>query len=145
MFVLYGSIAVWVASSVIYHLAQKTLSSENSFFGILAATYAVAMLISLAGLYLQTGKIELDGVISLKNWPIAVLGVAIVGIEIGVLMTYHAGASISILPLLSNGMVMACLVPIGVIFFREHINMYSIVGMLMIIGGVWVVSSSQSV
>lgn len=144
MLVLYGSIAVMVVSSVIYHLTQKSLSSGGSFFGILSAAYAVAMVVSLVGLYMQTGKIELGNIISLKNWPVAVLGMAIVGIEIGVLMTYHAGVSVSILPLLSNGIVMACLVPVGVIFFREHINMHSILGLLLIAGGVWFLSTSQT-
>lgn len=144
MFILYGSIAIIVASSVVYHLTQKSLSSGGSFFGILSVAYAIAMLVSLAGLYFQTGRIELGEVISLKNWPVAILGIAIVGIEIGVLMTYRAGANVSTLPLLVNGVVMACLVPVGIILFREHLSVSSVFGLLMIAGGVWLLSSSHA-
>lgn len=144
MFALYSSIAILVISSVVYHLTQKVLSSGGSFFGILSAAYAIAMLVSLLGLYFQTGRIEFGEIISFKNWPVVVLGLALVGIESGVLMTYHAGVNISTLPLLSNGLVMACLVPMGVLFFREHLTLHTVIGLLLIVSGIWFISTSHT-
>ncbi|MFW5498207.1 MULTISPECIES: hypothetical protein [unclassified Maridesulfovibrio] len=143
MFALYGSIAVVVASSVIYHLAQKSIAGGGSFFGSLAFAYAIAMIFSLAGMYFQTGKIEMLDIVNFKNWPVLLLGLAVFGIEIGVLLTYKAGANVNTLPILVNGVVMACLTPLGALIYREHISLTSVFGILLIGSGVWVLCSSS--
>ncbi|WP_320176035.1 hypothetical protein [Maridesulfovibrio sp.] len=143
MFAFYGSIAVVVASSVIYHLAQKSIAGGGSFFGSLAFAYALAMVFSLVGMYFQTGKIELFDVVSFKNWPVLLLGLAVFGIEIGVLLTYKAGANVNTLPILVNGVVMACLIPLGAVIYREHISLTSVLGILLIGSGVWVLCTSS--
>jgi uncharacterized membrane protein len=143
MFALYGSIAVVVASSVIYHLAQKSIAGGGSFFGSLAFAYAIAMVFSLAGMYFQTGKIEMLDIVNFKNWPVLLLGLAVFGIEIGVLLTYKAGANVNTLPILVNGVVMACLIPLGALIYREHMSFTSILGILLIGSGVWVLCTSS--
>lgn len=142
MFTLYGSIAVVVASSVVYHLAQKSIAGGGSVFGSLALAYGIAMLICLAGMYFQTGKIEVLNIVSLKNWPVLLLGLAVFGIESGVLLTYKAGANVNTLPILVNGVVMACLIPLGALIYREHISISAVFGILLIGSGVWVLCSS---
>ncbi|NDV26404.1 hypothetical protein [Desulfovibrio sp. JC010] len=142
MFALYSSIAVVVASSVIYHLAQKSIAGTGSIFGSLAFAYAIAMIFSLAGMFFQTGRIDVLEVVSVKNWPVLLLGLAVFGIEIGVLLTYKAGANVNTLPILVNGVVMACLIPLGAVIYREHITMSSVFGIALIGSGVWVLCSS---
>ncbi|WP_419780145.1 hypothetical protein [Maridesulfovibrio sp.] len=145
MFALYGSIAVVVASSVIYHLAQKSISGSGSIFGSLAFAYAIAMVFSLAGMFLQTGKIEVTEIVNFRNWPVLLLGLAVFGIEIGVLLTYKAGANVNTLPILVNGVVMACLIPLGALIYREHISLGSVMGILLIGSGVWLLCNSSHV
>lgn len=143
MFAFYGSIAVVVASSVIYHLAQKSISGSGSIFGSLAFAYAIAMFFSLAGLFFQTGRIEMAQIVNFKNWPVLLLGLAVFGIEIGVLLTYKAGANVNTLPILVNGVVMACLIPLGALIYREHISLGSVMGILLIGSGVWLLCNSS--
>jgi len=145
MFALYGSIAVVVASSVIYHLAQKSISGSGSIFGSLAFAYAIAMVFSLAGMFIQTGKIEVTEIVNFRNWPVLLLGLAVFGIEIGVLLTYKAGANVNTLPILVNGVVMACLIPLGALIYREHISLGSVMGILLIGSGVWMLCNSSHV
>ncbi|WP_419783888.1 hypothetical protein [Maridesulfovibrio sp.] len=145
MFALYGSIVVVVASSVIYHLAQKSISGSGSIFGSLAFAYAIAMVFSLAGMFLQTGKIEVTEIVNFRNWPVLLLGLAVFGIEIGVLLTYKAGANVNTLPILVNGVVMACLIPLGALIYREHISLGSVMGILLIGSGVWLLCNSSHV
>ncbi len=142
MLALYGSIAMIVASSVIYHLAQKSISGGGSLFASLASAYGMAMLFSLAGMFLQTGRIDVAEILSTRNWQVLLLGLAIFGIEIGVLLTYKAGASVSTLPIIVNGVVMACLIPLGVLFYREHVSLTSLLGVMLIASGVWVLCST---
>lgn len=137
MIALYGSIAIAVASTVIYHIAQKSIAGGGSIFGSLASAYGIAMLFSLAGMYFQTGRIDMGDVISFRNWPVLLLGLAVFGIEIGVLFTYKAGANVNTLPIIVNGVVMACLIPLGALIYSENISMSSIFGILLIGSGVW--------
>ncbi|WP_027722240.1 EamA family transporter [Maridesulfovibrio zosterae] len=142
MYALYGSIAIAAGSSVIYHIAQKSLSSGGSVFGSLASAYGIAMLVSLAGMFFQTGRIDIGDIASLRNWPVLLLGLAVFGIEIGVLMTYKAGANVNSLPIIVNGVVMACLVPLGALIYSESISINSILGMALIGSGVWLLCST---
>ncbi|WP_320169288.1 hypothetical protein [Maridesulfovibrio sp.] len=142
MSALYGSLAIAVASTVVYHIAQKSLASGGSVFGSLAAAYGIAMLFSLAGLYFQTGRIEVGEVFSLRNWPVAVLGLAVFGIEVGVLLTYKSGANVNSLPMIVNGVVMACLVPLGALIYSEAVTVSSMLGLLLIGSGIWLILSS---
>ncbi|WP_031480237.1 hypothetical protein [Maridesulfovibrio frigidus] len=142
MLALYGSIAIIVASSVIYHLAQKSIAGGGSLFASLATAYGMAMLLSLAGMFFQTGRIDVAEILSTRNWQVLLLGLAIFGIEIGVLLTYRAGASVSTLPIIVNGVVMACLIPIGVLLYREQVSLTSLFGVLLVASGVWVLCSS---
>ncbi len=142
MIAVYGSIAIVVTSSVIYHLAQKSLSGGSSLFASLASAYGMAMLLSFVGMYFQTGRIDITEILSTRNWQVLLLGLAIFGIEVGVLLTYRAGASVSTLPIIVNGVVMACLIPLGVLFYREHVTINSVLGIMLIVSGIWVLSSS---
>ncbi|SMF04729.1 hypothetical protein [Desulfovibrio gilichinskyi] len=142
MLAVYGSIAIVVASSVTYHLAQKSISGGSSLFASLASAYAMAMLLSLVGMYFQTGRIDITEIFSTRNWQVLLLGLAIFGIEVGVLLTYRAGASISTLPIIVNGVVMACLIPLGMLLYREHLTINSVIGIILIASGMWVLCVS---
>lgn len=142
MIALYGSIAVAVASTVIYHIAQKSIAGGGSIFGALASAYGIAMVISLVGLFFQTGRIDVGELISFRNWPVLLLGLAVFGIEVGVLLTYKAGANVNTLPIIVNGVVMACLVPLGALIYSENISSSSIFGILLIGSGVWLLCST---
>lgn len=142
MLALYGSLAIAVASTVIYHIAQKSIAGGGSIFGSLASAYGVAMVFSLIGLFFQSGRIEFGDIVSLKHWPVLLLGLAVFGIEIGVLLTYKAGANVNSLPIIVNGVVMACLIPLGALIYSETISITSLIGILLIGSGVWLLCSS---
>lgn len=142
MLALYGSLAIAVASTVVYHIAQKSIAGGGSVFGSLASAYGVAMLFSLAGMYFQTGRIDIGEVASFRNWPVLVLGLAVFGIEVGVLLTYKAGANVNSLPLIVNGVVMACLIPLGAFLYSETLSLTSVLGLLLVASGVWLLCSS---
>ncbi|MBI9111867.1 hypothetical protein [Maridesulfovibrio ferrireducens] len=142
MIALYGSIAVIVASTIIYHLAQKSIAGGGCLFASLASAYGVAMLFSLAGMYFQAGRIDIAEILSTRNWQVLLLGLALFGIEIGVLFTYRAGASVGTLPIMVNGGVTLCLIPLGILFYREHVSLSSLLGVILIASGMWVLCSS---
>ena len=90
------SVAVIVASNVLYHVSQKSIPAGVHPLLSVAVTYAAALLVTLALWPLSPGGApKLSGLAQL-NW--ATLGVAVsaVGIEIGFLLAYRAGWNINI-------------------------------------------------
>lgn len=143
MLFLYGSLALVVASMVVYHLTQKSLSATASPFAVLTVAYGLAMILSLVGALAQPVRGGFAEMLSWRSWPVLLLALSLVGIEMGVLLTYRAGGKVSTLPLLLNGATMACLVPIGILFFREQLNWSTVAGAGMIIAGMWIMLASR--
>lgn len=66
-------------------------------------------------------------------------GVAIVGIELGFVVTYRAGWRISVASLIANVATALLLVAIVVVFFREHLSGRSVAGIALCILGLGLV------
>lgn len=160
----YIPFALTVLSMASYHVAQKMLSTCDSPFSVLAVAYAfaallclgAAMVMSVSGLatpggdagQIVSGQICADNsfrtslmqVFSWKNWPVLLLAVAVVGIEVGILFTYRFGASMGTLPLLTNAGLLVITVPVGVFFFREHVSVSTLMGAVCVLGGFWLMT-----
>lgn len=149
----YIPFALTVLSMATYHVAQKLLSSSDSPFSLLAAAYAVAAVLCIGAAMFagspagESGAVAhpstrdtLHQVFSLKNWPVLLLAVAVVGIEVGILFTYKYGASMGTLPLLTNAGLLIITVPVGALFFREHVSMSTLAGGLCVLGGFWLMT-----
>jgi drug/metabolite transporter (DMT)-like permease len=73
---------------------------------------------------------ELVGNIKHTNWANLFSGISIVGIVVGHVLYYRSGWSLSTGTLCSYVTVCILLVPIGLLFFQERINLYNIAGMI---------------
>lgn len=150
---IYIPFAITVLSMASYHIAQKLLSSSHSPFFMLAVAYAFAAVLCIgAALFAGSGTGEsgntvplstkdiVQQVFTLKNWPVLLLAIAVVGMEAGILFTYKYGASMGTLPLLTNGSLLIITVPVGFFFFREHVSLSTFAGGLFVLGGFWLMT-----
>lgn len=122
---------------------QKSLSATASPFQALSVAYGLAMILSLVVSLAQPGKVGWSQLMALRNWPVVMLALSLVGIEMGVLLTYRAGGKVSTLPLVLNGATMACLVPIGLLFFKEQLSWATVTGALLIAAGMWLMLGTR--
>lgn len=129
------SLLLVVVSSVVYHVAQKSIPASAPPVASLLVSYAVALVGTLALLAVFPMP---PGGRSFRelNWASAVIGLAIVGVELGFLLAYRAGWNVSAGAAVSNAVVAALLVPIGLLGFHERLSPVNALGLLLCVVGV---------
>jgi drug/metabolite transporter (DMT)-like permease len=129
----YLPLILTVVGTLLYHLAQKTMPSAVSPFGLLAAGFATAFTLCLL-LLLLTERAPLRFRQDL-NWSSLALGVSVVMIEAGYLVAYRLGWKLNRAALTSNVAVAILLIPLGTILFQEHASSRMIAGAVLCICG----------
>ena len=129
---LYWFSAVLVVSAnVAYHIGQKSIPNEANPALSIIVTYLVALVLSLG--LLPFFPLEGGVAAGLKrlNWSSAFVGLSIVGIEIGYLVFYRSGWSLSIGPIFSYLLVSLILIVIGFMFYREKMLPSNYIGVAL--------------
>lgn len=136
----YLPIALVVLSSLCYHLCQKSTPTALNPIVALIITYVCASVVSIVSFFIFVPKANLIESLRATNWTSFLLGFAVVGIELGFLLAYRAGWSISVVGLLSNTVVALLLIPIGILLFKENISITRNLGVLLCITGLILIS-----
>ena len=136
----YMWIVVAVISVVFYQILQKSISVNVNPVVSLMITYAVAFIVS-AILYFIFPSTQ-NVVDSIKNAKYAsyLLGLAVVGIEIGFLLIYRNGWKLGLAAPFSSSITNVLLVSIGLIVFKEHITGLKLLGLLFCTIGIVMIS-----
>ncbi len=129
------SIVLVVLSNIIYHLCQKTAPQNANPFTALFATYFTALIMTLIAFYCYKTNDSFIQSFKQLNWTSIVLGISIVGLELGYLMAYRAGWNLSTGSLVANITLALLLIPIGIFFFKEGFELNKIFGAIFCIVG----------
>ncbi|MGE4498469.1 MAG: EamA family transporter [Deferribacterales bacterium] len=124
-----------VFSNVFYHISQKTIAPNANPVVSLVFTYLTAAAFSLFLIPFFPFRGTLTEEISRLNLPSAVLGISIVGLELGFLLVYRAGWNINIAGIVVSVMVGLCLIPVGYLFFSDTLTLKSALGIVLCIAG----------
>lgn len=124
-----------VASNVCYNICTKSTPANVQPFAVLTVTYFVSM-VTAALLYFATSETKnlLTDWENL-NWTSFVLGIAIVGLEVGFIQMYRAGWNISIGSLVANIGLALVLIFVGLLIYNENISINQIIGIVLCIAG----------
>lgn len=122
-----------ITGSVVYHLSIKYVPNGVNPFLSLSLSYGIALLLCLPGIYLYEGGRSLQ----ILNWSVAGVALGILGIEVGFLLLYRAGGHLGVSSLLTNAASTLLLLPIGLLFFREAFSVTRLMGMVVTLGGLW--------
>ena len=130
-------IGLIIASQVGYQLAQRAMPASANPFTVIAIAYLLGI-IACALLAPGAGRpIGLVDAALLKHWPIWALAVSVVGIELGYLLAYRAGWPLATTTGIGYTATMVLVAVIGAIFFSEGMSARRAAGIVMAIGGVW--------
>lgn len=124
-----------VGSNVFYHICTKSIPENVQPFAALTVTYFVSM-ISAALLYFFTSETR-NLIMDWKNlnWTSFVLGIAIVGLEVGFIQMYRVGWNISIGSLVANIALAVVLIIVGLLIYKENISVNQVIGIALCISG----------
>lgn len=131
----YLSFAVALASSVLYHLFQKSIAPEVNPVISLLVTYLTAIVLCLPLFALFPLGDGLAEALRRVNWASFALAAAIVGLELGFLLAYRAGWNISVTGVAVNAAAAVVLLPVGLAFFRERPSLINVIGVFVSIVG----------
>jgi len=136
----YGAIIVIIVSTILYHIAQKYTPTEINPVIVLIVTYLAALILSIMAYPILGSSESLISEIKKVNWASIALGLAVVGIELGFLLSYRSGWSISKANITASAIIAVLLIPIGVYHFNESLSFINVIGVLICVLGVTLVS-----
>ena len=120
-----------VGSNCFYNICTKSMPEGANTFAALTITYLAAGVVS-AALFLASVKPNaLVSELGKANWTSYVLGLSIVGIEVGYVFLYRSGWKVSNGALTSSMCLALALLVIGFLVYREHISIKQLAGILV--------------
>jgi len=135
MRLLVFAVGLTVVSNVLYHVSQKSIPGGAHPLMSLTVTYIVALAVTLLLWPLYPGGAPSWRSLAGLNWASVAVGVAIVGVEMGVLLAYRAGWKVSLGSTIVNAALAVILVPIGLLFFSERITLANGAGLVLCLAG----------
>ena len=133
-------IALVVLSNVVYQICAKCVPNGINPLIILTVTYLVGALTSSV-LYLVLGK-HTNPVRELAhlNWVPFVLGMVIVGLEVGFIYAYKAGWTVSTAALVEGTALAVILLFVGWLFYKEAMTWNKLVGVGLCLAGLFFIN-----
>jgi drug/metabolite transporter (DMT)-like permease len=136
----YVSMGLVIISIVFYQLFQKSISTTVDPIVSLILTYGIAIILSFILLIFFPPQGSVLESFKKANAASYLLGLAVVGIELGYLLVYRNGWKFSFSSAFSSSVALIILVIIGTIFFKEHISLTKITGLLFCLLGIALLS-----
>lgn len=134
------AIALVLLSNVVYHLALRAVPREANPAVATLAAYLVATLATAATLPVLARDVQILPAFRTLNWSTVLVGVAIVGIEIGYLLAYRAGWTLSTASVTANVSLAVVLLGIGILAFKEPLTLQRATGVGFCVLGLWLVN-----
>ena len=133
-------IALVVLSNVVYQICAKSVPDGVSPFAALAVTYLVGAAVSII-LYFVLGKGgNLIKDLGKLNWAPFVLGLVIVGLEVGFIYAYKAGWQVSTASLVASSALAIILLFVGFLAYKEALTWNKLVGAAICLVGLFFIN-----
>ena len=128
-------IALVVASNVLYQICAKSVPEDMDPFASLTVTYLVGAVCSCILYFAMNRGGSLFREYSRLNWAPVVLGLVIVGLEVGFIFAYKAGWQVSVASIVQSAFLAAALLAVGHLLYREPLTWNKLVGILVCLAG----------
>ena len=135
MFSYIWHIALVVISNVVYQICAKSVPNGMNPFASLTVTYLVAAAASAVVFFVLKENTSLIREYSKLNWAPFVLGIVIIGLEVGWIYAYKAGWQVSTGFIVQSAFLAILLIIVGYVIFRESVTWNKIVGALICLVG----------
>ena len=128
-------IALVVLSNTLYQICAKSVPEGMNPLASLTVTYLIGAAVSCIMYYILNRDTNLFREIRLTNWAPIVLGIVIVGLEVGFIYAFRAGWQISMAQIVSSSILAVILILVGYLLYHEAITWNKIVGIIICLAG----------
>ena len=128
-------ILIIVLSNVLYNVCTKSTPSEVNAFATLSVTYLIAAVVSFSTFFITSKDKNIIAEFSKTNWTAFVLGVVIIGLELGYILAYRNGWAMNTASVTANITLAVALIFVSMIFYKESITIKQVAGIVLCGGG----------
>lgn len=132
--------ALVILSNIVYQICTKSVPQAMHPLASLTVTYLVGAAVSTV-LYFILGKdANLFREFGKLNWAPFVLGLVIVGLEVGWIYAYKAGWQVSTGFIIQSAFLAAALVAVGYFLYHEPLKLNKLIGVAICLAGLVVLN-----
>jgi len=124
-----------VLSNVFYQICAKSVPDGMHPMASLTVTYTVGAVISLVLYYVLNRGGSVVQEYHKLNWAPFVLGIVIVGLEVGFIYAYKAGWPVSTAQIVQAAVLAVILIFVGFLLYGEPITWNKVAGIIVCLAG----------
>lgn len=141
MFQYVWPVLLVVLSNTVYQICTKGVPKDMNPFASLIITYLVGAVVSLIMFFVLGDSQNILTELRKTNWTPFVLGVVIVGLEVGFIYAYKAGWKVSAAQIVTSSILGVILIIIvGYVGYKEAITWNKIVGVIVCLAGLGLIN-----
>lgn len=137
---MYWPIALIVLSNIFYHISAKSIPAEIHPFASLTVSYLVAAVLSVILYFLLSKGGNLLQEYRQINWSSIVLGIALIGLEVGSIYMYKVGWNINTGQLVYSAILAVALLVVGYLRYHEPITATKLLGVVICMAGLYFIN-----
>ncbi|HCT91198.1 MAG TPA: hypothetical protein DF613_07450, partial [Lachnospiraceae bacterium] len=123
-------IALIVFSNIVYQICAKSVPKDMNTMASMVITYLVGAVCSAVMFFALFRKQNLITELRKINFATVMLGVSVVGLEVGFIYAYKAGWSVSTASTVQSVFLAAALIGVGAILYHEAITPSKVIGVV---------------
>ena len=133
-------IALVVISNIIYQICAKSVPKDMDAMASMTVTYLVGAVCSAIIFYVMHRNGNLLHEYSKLNAAPFLLGVSVVGLEVGFIYAYKAGWPVSTASIVQSAFLSVALIFVGALLYREAITVNKVIGVVICLIGLYFIN-----
>ena len=133
-------IALVVLSNIIYQVCAKSVPKEMNTMATMTITYLVGAVCSAVVFFLTNKDSSLLQEFKKLNFAPFLLGISIVGLEVGFIYAYKNGWAVSTASIVQSAFLSVALIFAGALLYHETITASKFIGILICLIGLYFIN-----
>ena len=133
-------IALVVFSNIVYQICAKGVPKDMDAMASMTITYLVGAVCSAIMYFVMNKNGNLLQEYAKMNWAPFLLGVSVVGLEVGFIYAYKNGWAVSTASLVQSAFLAVALIIVGAVLYREAIKANKVIGIVICLIGLYFIN-----
>lgn len=133
-------IALIVFSNIVYQICAKSVPKDMNTMASMVITYLVGAACSAIMFFALFRNQNLITELRKANPATVMLGVSVVGLEVGFIYAYKAGWSVSTASTVQSVFLAAALIVVGAVLYHEVVTPGKIIGVVLCMAGIYFIN-----
>ena len=132
--------ALIVLSNTVYQICSKSIAPDVHPLASVAVTYIVGAATATVLYFVLSKGGNIIKEFSHLNWASYVLGLIVVGLEVGFLFAYRAGWQVNTAATVQGAFLAISLIIVGYVLFKEPVNASKLIGVAFCLLGLFFIN-----